>query len=122
MIYIFDADNTLRLILEPKTHAGEGAERPLIYINAVYVEELNGQETLQFEVPYTEQDTDVAWTEGDGTAVRRSQDGGFVEFIIRQVQDENGPQGTVKKVFCESAEYERSGEWLTGYAPGQPVT
>src|SRR5690554_2030153 len=91
-IYIFDRDEILRLVLEPKTHTsivpGESGytqsasmflgdeetspmriERPLPYLNGKYIEELNGQETLEFEVPYTEKDEEVEWIEGDGRVV-----------------------------------------------------
>src|SRR5690606_16790970 len=143
-IFVYDKDEILRLILQPKNHTSitpgksgytqiatafigdEEASpmriaRPLPYMNGKYIEELNGQETLEFEVPYTEQDEEVEWIEGDGRAVIRDSDGNLVEFIIREVHDEDGSNGTFKRVLCESAEYELNDEWLTGYT-AQNVT
>ncbi len=124
-IYIFDRSENLRLVIEPKNHTElteEGPERPLLYSFGQFIEELNGQETLEFHVPYTDKNADVELIEGDGRAViRHPTEGHFVEFVIRTPTDTNGHNGTVKEVFCEDSEYELNDAWITGYSPSEPV-
>src|SRR5690606_39204887 len=78
-----------------------------------FTEQLNGAITLEFSIPADHPDASLI--ENDGRAVIRDKDGELVEFIIRQPQDSNGPNGPEKRVFAEGGDYELIDEWMTGY-------
>ncbi|MFE8697991.1 phage tail spike protein [Cytobacillus sp. FJAT-53684] len=104
-IWIYNIDEELKLILDPK---GD-----LPHFDSWYTEQLNGAITLEFSVPAN--DPRVTAIENDGRAVIRDQDGNLIEFIIRQPEDTNDINGPIKRVFAEGGDYELIDEWMTGY-------
>lgn len=104
-IWIYNKDEQLKLILDPKSD--------IPHFDSWYVEQLNGAITLEFSVPAD--DPLVTAIENDGRAVIRDQDGNLVEFIIREPDDTNDASGPIKRVFAEGGDYELIDEWMTGY-------
>ncbi|WP_079479728.1 phage tail spike protein [Halobacillus salinus] len=140
-IWIYDKDERLRLVLDPKgsfkghsakdkkpnytnTSAGvighhylseEGKKEAMKipHYNSWFTEELNGEVKLEFTVPARH--PDVSWIENEGRAVIRDRDGNLVEFIIREPYDRNGSSGPEKEVTAEGSDYELIDEWIGGY-------
>ncbi|PAM92438.1 hypothetical protein B4N84_23195, partial [Flavobacterium sp. IR1] len=137
-IWIYDKDEILRLILLPadpytkmSTQGMEiqqmasmfyGSEvqpeppaedRTIPYFNGRYTEQLNGEVSLEFEVPADHEN--VGYIENDGRAVIRDHDGNFVEFIIRTPTDINDGNGPRKQVFAEGGDYELIDDFISGY-------
>lgn len=104
-IWVYDKDETLRLILDPK---GD-----IPHYDSWFREQINGAITLEFTVPAT--DPQVRLIENDGRAVVRDREGNLNEFIIREPNDFNSDSGPTKEVFAEGGDYELVDEWMSGY-------
>lgn len=102
-IFIYDRDERLQLILSDDT---------IPYREGWFVEQLNGEVTLEFEVIADHIDVDKIME--DGRAVVRNVDGEYAEFIIRIIDDSDG-DGTFKKVEAEGGEYELIDHIVTQY-------
>lgn len=103
-VWIYDSNENLRLVLSDFT---------IPYRDGWFVEQLNGQVTLEFEV--LSDNPDVEYIQNDGRVVVKNVDGEFAEFIIRIVEDLDGSDGPYKRVEAEGGEYELIDEWITGY-------
>ncbi|SDO78808.1 phage tail spike protein [Halobacillus aidingensis] len=140
LIWIYDKDEQLRLVLGPKGHPpplgrkgtanyvhsaggvighhylsekGRAESAKIPHYNSWYTEELNGEVSLEFTVPAG--NPEVSWIQNEGRAVIVDRDGHLVEFIIREPRDRNGTEGPEKEVFAEGGDYELIDEWIGGY-------
>lgn len=132
-IFIFDRDEILQLVLFPnqftsrqdeamltgkfieeeEQRAVEEMTGALPYQNGEFIEQLNGQERLEFEV--LADHPSAALIENEGRAVVKDVDGEYAEFIIRVIEDIDDSAGTIKRVEAEGGEYELNDEFVPQY-------
>lgn len=74
--------------------------------------ELNGDVTLEIDVLAT--DSRVSRIVNDGRLVTRNENGDFMEFVIREIEDTFG-DGRYKTIFAEGGEFELLDEFLPSY-------
>jgi phage minor structural protein len=94
-IYLFDSTETYRALA---TNENPGA---LSFFDAVWVEKLNGEVTLEFAVDATHPDAEFV-TE-DSIAIISNLEGGYQSFIIRKVDETHSERGLIKQAYCENA-------------------
>lgn len=144
-IYIYDKDETLKLVLEnlpgnfnalstsQKQHLL--TQMAGMYLGIVGSREEN--ELIDFErgqLPYKEgwmkdvlngevslefdvftNHHSIAHIENKGRAVIQDKEGDYREFIIQEVEDDYSSDGAFKNVYAEGSEYELIGRWLPSY-------
>jgi phage minor structural protein len=89
-LWVLDREEVLRTVL---SNVG-----PSPLLSAVHREQLNGEHTLSFEIAADNED--AQYVEEEGIVVRQDDDGNYDEFVIREIEDENG-EGLTKLVLCE---------------------
>lgn len=89
-LWVLDREEVLRTVL---TNAG-----PSPLLSAVHMEQLNGEHSLTFEV--AAEGEEAKHIEEEGIIVRKDADGHYDEFVIREIEDENG-ESLTKLVICE---------------------
>lgn len=114
IIYIFDRNETLVLTLNNLPYnANQTSMRGAIpYKDGKFTEKLNDDVTLEFSALATV--PEVARIENEGRVVTRDMDGNFVEFIIREIEDDYSDD-RFKSVTAEGGEFELIDEFLPGY-------
>lgn len=103
-IFIYDRDERLRLILSDNT---------VPHFDSWIKEQLNGEVSIEFSV--LSNHPEVHKITNDGRVVTRDQDGNFMEFIIRNIEDVDGAEGPFKRVYAEGGEYELLDEFVHSY-------
>lgn len=103
-IFVLDRNEQIVLVL---------SDDSVPYVSEPGIEtELNGDVTLEIDVLAT--DPRVSRIENDGRLVTRNENGDFMEFIIREIEDDWG-DGRYKKVMAEGGEFELIDEFIESY-------
>ena len=108
MLYIFGQDEKLLTILSNDN------PKSCPYFSAPHTEKLNGENTFDFSVPFSHEDS--VYVLEENLVAFKDLDGNYQLFIIRQVEETHDEQ-KLKVAYCESAAVELIDEIVKDLRP-----
>lgn len=107
-LWFLDNEENIRAVT-----SNRGTALPIL--SAKHVEKLNGENSLEFQIPADH--SDAKYAVENGIVLFRDPDGNHQEFVIKEIEKEHGSDGVITRVYAEHVSAELADSFVEKYEP-----